>query len=513
MEWGVKQLQAFLNAFLAQPKSASCCYAAEPYAAFLAAMAPSAASLAGQRAHPPAPAPLFMLVLLGQWEEGDWAPTLASLAAQSYPRFSITRNPTPSLGDYMLHLWPGDTLAPDCLYHFALAAAQGKDLIYCDEDICFPGEAGGRAAPFFKSEASRITALSYDMLSCGVAASRKVFRRAGPPADGGPEARYAYNLRCLAACRHPQHIPLPLYTLSRDRLVGHGLLQTLEPPLSKGEVAVAGQWPGSLRVERMQKRRPSVAIIIPNQDNMTGLRRLLESIETQSLYPYGPILIADLGSRDAQTLRYYALLEKNRAARVIRGPGSLGKLLNQAARSAKAEVLIFLRPDAEILAPDWIESLLGQLYRAGVGAAGGKLVDGLGRLRFCGGITGLSNGAPGFYAASADSLTDLRQNRFAASIRTVSFLSLSCLALRAACLGGAGGFAEEPGLADPAMELCLRLGQRGQACVYTPYALLRCHGAPDTPADISPIADPHCSPHYDPAQSAPLCRMPDPFGA
>ena len=69
------------------------------------------------------------------------------------------------------------------------------------------------------------------------------------------------------------------------------------------------------------------------------------------------------------------------------------------------------------------------------------------------------------------------------------------------------------------MELCLRLGRRGHACVYTPYALLRCHAALPSLANASEQdqircydalrdtllwGDPHCSPNYDFQQTAPL---------
>lgn len=177
--------------------------------------------------------------------------------------------------------------------------------------------------------------------------------------------------------------------------------------------------------------------------------------------------------------------------------------------------------DTEILSPNWLESLLGQLYRPGVGAAGGKLVDGLGRLRHCGGVGGLGGWAASFYEGSPDTLSSLRQNRFANSIRAVSFLSLSCLALTASVFFEAGGFHAELDRAGLDINLCLRLRQRGLACVYTPYALLRCH-APLASMDEAPAwdqrrcrealdaaladGDPHCSLHYDLSQPIPVCR-------
>ena len=519
MKLGMEQLQTLIDALSAQPEGASYRCVQEPYAQFLQAISPTEAELAAQRTQPPVPAPRFTLRLLGAWGQQAWARTLTSLSAQSYPYFDITLRADAPQGDYILHLWPGDVLSPDALYRFAKAAGEGADLIYCDEDIQGPDETQDRVEPFFKSAASRLTQLSFDMLSCGVAVGRELYRRAGAMAGAEAEDRYTYNLRCLAACSRALHLPRPLYTLARDRRLG--MPSGLEPPLAKGETAAAGQWRGSLRVECQPKKQPSVAIIIPNLDGLPALRRLLESIEAKTLHFYSRILIADLGSKDAQTHRYYGLLEKHRAARILYGPQPLSKLLNRAALEAGAEVLVFLGRDAEILAPNWLESLLGQLYRPGVGAAGGKLVDGLGRLRFCGGAAGPDGLVHRLYEGSADTLAGLRQNRFANSIRAVSFLSLSCMALRASVFWQAGGFHE--GLERFGLDaaLCLRLRELGLSLAYTPYALLRCHAPLPSPAEAPawdtrrcreavlaalPQGDPHLSPHYEPAEGPPICR-------
>ena len=180
MEWGIKQLQAFLDAFLAQPEGTSYRHVDEPYAAFLKATASTAGKLAKQRVQWPHPAYTFMLVLLGKWYNPAWQHTLSSLVAQTYSRFSITQNPSPPQGDYILYLWPGDVLSPDALYRFATAASKGADLIYCGEDILCTNRPYGRYESFFKSAPSHITALSYDALSCGVAVERNLFRLEGP---------------------------------------------------------------------------------------------------------------------------------------------------------------------------------------------------------------------------------------------------------------------------------------------------------------------------------------------
>ena len=516
------QLKKILDAAAEKLTDASSAAAEEAYEAYLASVLPSADELALQRAHPPLALPRFVIALAGPWDGAEAARSMASLEAQTYSRFDITLDPKHASGDYILYLWQGDTLSPDALYHFARAAGGGADLIYCDEHVHAPDKEP--CSPFFKSAPNQITQMCYDMLSCGVAARMDLFHRTGGMTGYDPAARYAYNVQCLRASRRAVHIPRPLYALASDRRPDASAIRVLEPFLAPGETLAIGQWAGSFRVERMQRKAPSVAIIIPNQNNPQGLRRLLESLEAQTIHPYGQIIIADLGSKDSETLRYYDILEKNKAASIIHGDGlPLPKMLNQAAMETSADALVFLGPHTEIISAGWLDNLLGQLYRSGVAAAGGKLLDPRGRLLFAGGIAGIGGWAGSFYTGQQDRLWDLRQNRFTNSIRTVSILSLACLSLRSSIFWNVGGFDESFSPYGADMDLCLRLLRRGYACVYTPYALLRCYGPVSNLADgpeenrlrcydalrtFLLWGDPHCSPNYDFNQALPVAAAP-----
>lgn len=226
-----------------------------------------------------------------------------------YDRFQTATLLETGDGDYYLYLWPGDTLAPDALYHFARAAAGGADLIYGDEDFLYPHPPCCRL-PFFKSAPSLITQSSFDMLSCGVAVHRNLLKQVGSMAGASAEARYAFNLKALAASRRAVHIPRPLYTLFQDRRPGPSAVALLETALGGQERVACGQWPGSFRVWAPVGNKPSFSIVIPNRNNCAGLRRLLESLEAYTVLPPCAIRIVDLGSRDATTLRYYQLLKR-----------------------------------------------------------------------------------------------------------------------------------------------------------------------------------------------------------
>ncbi|MDR0841208.1 MAG: glycosyltransferase [Christensenellaceae bacterium] len=471
---GIEQIKTFFDALLAPPESASLVEGQEeePYAAYLRQDMPDAAELQAQRDNPPELLPRFAIVLPASGDKKARAVTLASLNAQTYARWELTEDPLRAQGEFILFLQPGDTLAPHALYCFASAAQAGADLLYCDEDIRINGR---QAAPYFKGEASLITQYSYDMLGSGVAAALPLYRAAGGRQGAGAEDRYAYNLRLLQTCAHPLHIGQVLYTCAKEGHPATAARRMLQGCLPKDTYAATGMFAGSFRVEHTVKT-PQVAIIVPNKNNMDALRRLLESLEMHTLYQNYTILIADEGTRDNRTLRYYDILQKNKAAAVLFGGGvSLPALLNRAAREVNADVLVFLGRDTEVITPNWLRDLLSQLYRRNVAAVGGKLVDARGRLLYVGGVVGLGGWVASPYAGSADDMESLRKNRFANSIHAVSALSLACMAVRAETFFNAGCF-DESFLRDGIdMELCLRLLRRDLTCVYTPYAVLRSH--------------------------------------
>ena len=201
----------------------------EPYAAYLQAVAPTSQELALQRDNPPLALPRFILLFQGDWTPADRERTMASLKAQSYDRFQTATLPETGDGDYFLYLWPGDTLAPDALYHFARAAAGGADLIYGDEDFLYPHPPCCRL-PFFKSAPSLITQSSFDMLSCGVAVHRNLLKQVGPMAGASAEARYAFNLKAWLPAAGRYTFPGPYIPIPRPsarplgrRPVGNGL--------------------------------------------------------------------------------------------------------------------------------------------------------------------------------------------------------------------------------------------------------------------------------------------------
>lgn len=104
--------------------------------------------------------------------------------------------------------------------------------------------------------------------------------------------------------------------------------------------------------------QPSIAILIPAVDEEENLRRLLPEIVPIA----DEVVVADGGSRDATVAAAEEL-----GARVVSSPPGRGVQLNRAARSSRAEILLFLHADSRLPS-----GALGAVRRAvAAGAPGG----------------------------------------------------------------------------------------------------------------------------------------------
>lgn len=454
----------------------------EDYEAFLALTEPDEAELARQRAWSPGDPPRFVVIVPGAGGRGAQR-TLASLEAQTYRHFEPAREAASAPGDYVMAVRAGDTLRPDALYRFArrIEAKREAKLLYADED-CLAG--GRRANPIFKPDFDEVTALSYDLFGAPVAVSKALYDACAAPgmeSAFSPGESYAFYLRCLAKCKSAEHIERVLLTRGAPPVPMGGSegCAAIEDYLAKADLdcsVSSGLWRGSFRVAAKPKAKGGIAIVIPNRDGADELRRLLESIEETSAFYKPRIIIADGGSTSERALKYYEILEKNKAARVVtvKGAGFPG-LCNAAAKVATAQDLLFLARDVELFTPDLVGALRSEAGRRGAGAVGCALWDGGGRLVHAGYVAGLCGAVGSPYAGEIEAAPSARRLRFTDTARGVAAVSGACLYVKAEVFHGAGGFDDSfddgnilPVGADVAF--CVRLMRKGLTNVFTPYA-------------------------------------------
>ncbi|MBE5784677.1 MAG: glycosyltransferase [Clostridiales bacterium] len=512
---------AALFAAITEKKPAPICFGPEEdHAAFLAANAPSEETLAAQRETELPCKPHFLIRLFPGGSAGDIARTEDSIKAQSYKEWSFLPE-APVDFDFILFLEAGDTLSPDALFRFAKAcgASPEADAFYADEDVRLSD--GSRGEACCKGVFSAVTVLSYDLLGRPTAVGKSLYAKAGGMQEAEnmsiPAAEFDYGLRISRYAKKIVHLPYILCTRKKRPLPipSQAGIRALETHMRKSGIsgsASTGIYGGSFRIRPSLPEKEKTAIIIPNRDHADSLRRLLESIEEYEAFERYALFIADADSRDKRTLRYYDILEANKAAKIIRcKEKSFASLANMAAEKANSEALLFLDRSTQVLTPDWLRAMRELLQLPGVGAVGGKLIAPNRRIISAGAAAGLCGWTGTPYQNEPDDTAEARKNLFINSVRQTTLLSGACMMIKTEVFESIHGFDETFREAGADADLCLRLARKGLASVYTPFAALILHGSlPDIAAagkdtrtrcydtlrPILSVGDPFFSPNY-----------------
>jgi GT2 family glycosyltransferase len=179
------------------------------------------------------------------------------------------------------------------------------------------------------------------------------------------------------------------------------------------------------------------------------------------------IVVHHLGGDDASMERVA------RAAGVRRlpfeGAFNFALMNNLGARAAQGEVLIFLNDDVAPLTPGWLESLIAQTQRSGVGIAGAKLLYPSGLIQHAGVAFGIGDGCghPGRNTRGSPWFPWLDQTR------DVSAVTGACLAVRKSVFEELSGFDPLFPVNYNDVDLCLRAREAGYRVIYDSAAVLR----------------------------------------
>ncbi|HYE50319.1 MAG TPA: glycosyltransferase family 2 protein [Azospirillaceae bacterium] len=447
----------------------------------------------------PAPAgqgPLFSLIL-DDGPCGDAAATAAGLLAQSYPRWELlVRGPAPvqdprvralppgtdaveaAAGDYVGLVGAGDAPAPEALALAAAALAErpDTDLLYTDEELA---DAAGRPRrPVLKP------AFDPDLLLCRDFIGRLALIRAplAREAAPGPQGDRGYGMLLRAAFAAGQgrvrHLALPLYRRSTgirpaDAAANLPAVQGVLDRHAPGAVAepvgpvLRVRWP-------LPQPVPPVSVVVPTKDRVELLRPCLEAVLDRTQYPALELIVVDHESQDPATRTFLDAVRWRPGVRILpySGPFNFSDINNRAAEAAAGEVLVFLNNDVEPLGPYWLNELVAQALRPGVGAVGAKLLYPEGTVQHGGIVLGLGGGVAGhrFQHESGD---DPGEEFMAVCAHATSAVTGACMAVRRGAFEAVGGFdAQAFPVAFNDVDLCLRLNERGLRTVWTPHAVL-----------------------------------------
>ncbi|MDQ3910771.1 MAG: glycosyltransferase family 2 protein [Actinomycetota bacterium] len=405
---------------------------------------------------------------------------------------SLNANLALARGEFVTLLEWGDELAPDALFEVVklLQEHTEADLVYSDEDEV--GENGNRSNPHFKPGWSPDLLLSFNYLS-HLSVYRSTLVKGVGGFREGLDGCQDYDLALRATERTDQiyHVPKVLYHKravadnlalpdgNRSRIresTRQALADTLERRGYEGSVE-EGLLPDRFRARFGIKGQPKVSIIIPTRDNVSFLKRCVDSVERLTTYRNYELLIVDNDSRKPATLDYLA----STPHRVVpfREPFNYSRINNFAVAQAEGDYVLLLNDDTEVISGGWVEAMLEHAQRPEVGAVGARLLYPDGRIQHAGVIVGVgSPWEPGvsmhshhFYSSDSPGYTGTL-----ASTTNYSAVTAACMLLRKSLFDEIGGL-EERNLPVQFndVDLCLRMRERGYFIVYTPYAELYHH--------------------------------------
>jgi GT2 family glycosyltransferase len=388
-------------------------------------------------------------------------------------------------GDYVAFLGAEDVLALEALFE-AVAALQEEpaDLVYTDEDRI---DASGRHhAPVLKPDWSPELLLSWTRYPGRLALFRARLLRA---AEAGPwrtveAADYARALAAGECEPRVTHVARVLYHRGArgGRRAGGECRRALEEAVARRGIAgrvEATAAPGILRVRRALAARPLVSILIPTRDKGGLLARCLRSLEA-STYPSREVVLIDHETTEAAARR--VLDGCGHRVLPFAGAFNFSAMVNRGAAAARGEYLVLLNNDTEVRTPHWLEALLEQGERPGVGAVGARLLYPDGRIQHAGILVGL-NGVAG---TAHRTLRGSGHLGLAEAIQECSAVTAACMLVRRSVFEAAGGFEEGLAVAYNDVDFCLRLRAAGHRVLYTPCATLVHHESATRPPRDDP---------------------------
>lgn len=408
-------------------------------------------------------------------------------------------------GSHVVLLDHDDMLAPWAL-HFIVAAlrkAPGARLLYSDEDKL--DEMGRRCAPHFKPDWNPDLLHAVNYVGHLVAIERGLLEEIGGFRRGYDGSQdYDLILRCEArlSAEEVVHIPAILYhwrqspgSTALDASAKRGAHAAGVAALRSrfaddaGVRVDSGPFPTTYRVSYpVPAPEPRVSILIPTRDGGDHLRRCVDGILERSTYASFEIILIDNQSREPQTLQYLEAVASHDKVRVIRYDHAFNysAINNFAAREASGDVLLLLNDDIEVRSTGWLEELVSRLYAPGVGAVGAKLYYPDGTVQHGGVVLGLGGVAGHSHKFAA---ADAAGYFFRLVLpQTLSAVTGACLMVRRSDYLALGGLDEDNlPVAFNDVDFCLRLGERGLRCVWTPYAELTHHESLSRGSDETPL--------------------------
>jgi glycosyltransferase involved in cell wall biosynthesis len=415
-------------------------------------------------------------------------------------------------GEFVALLDHDDELTPHALFEVAnlLNAKPATDYIYSDEDKI--DEDGRRHEPYFKPDYLPDLFLAQNYTSHLSVYRTALVREVGgfrQGYEGSQDWDLALRVVDRSSPDRIRHIPKVLYHWRAIPGSTALLISEKNYPLEaarraltdhfarRGQPVTLEHVPGDhWRVRYpLPDPAPTVSLIIPTRNGLKFLQRGVDSILEKTAYPSFEVIVMDNGSDDPATLAYlkklsdgsHPLLRPGHAARVIRhdAPFNYSVINNRGVSEARGEIVGLLNNDLEVINPGWLEEMVAQAVRPGIGCVGAMLYYPNDTIQHAGVVVGLG-GVAGHAFRDFPRATHGKFNR-ARLVQNYSAVTAACLLVRKSTYQQVGGLDEKDlAVAFNDIDFCLKVQAAGFRNLWTPFAELYHHESATRGADDNP---------------------------
>lgn len=407
-------------------------------------------------------------------------------------------------GDYIALLDQDDELRPHSLYMVAKAINENRDieLVYSDEDKI--GETEIRFEPYFKTDWNPDLFYGQNMINHLGVYKHALVKKVGGFRQGYEGSQdHDLALRCIEQLRPEQihHIPHILYhwraikgstshSMSSKNYAIDAGIKALRDHFKRTnkQVTVEQNIHNSYRVKwPVPDQQPMVSIIIPTKDKIEVLATCVESVLEKTAYRNYEILIVDNNSKNSETFAYYENCQKkNKQVKVLSyiSEFNFSAIVNYGVEHAKGNILVLLNNDTEVINKEWLDEMVSQCIREGIGAVGAKLYYPNGLIQHAGVF--LYEGHPGNHIYLKRERNDPGYFNKLNLVQNYSAVTAACLAIKKEIYLEAGGFDEEnTKVAYNDVDFCLKVRELGYKNLWTPFAQLYHHESLSRGSDMS----------------------------
>lgn len=398
-------------------------------------------------------------------------------------------------GDFIALLDNDDELTIDALFEIAILLNEHKeaDFIYSDEDKLDID--GKRCEPFFKPDWSLELFRSYSY-TCHISVFRKsLMEEIGGFRDEFSGAQdYDITLRAIERTKNIFHIPKILYhwrkipgsaaniidakgwaLIAAKRALEDHLVRTqIEAEVKKSESI-----PGCFRVKYKIKENPLVSILLPTRGQMQGkaedelLFKCMQSIVSKTEYSNYEILVGYNNKMDFEIENFLKSYPHRAINYKLNSEFNFASKINFMAKHSKGEHLVIFNDDLEVIAGEWLSSLLEFSQQKEVGVVGSKLLFPDGKLQHVGMVLGINGYPAHIYHSAKPDFPGYRGD--ANLIRNYSAVTGAAMMVKKKLFDELKGLDENFRIDYNDTDFCMRVAEKGYRNVYTPYSLFYHH--------------------------------------